>query len=267
MRQQYGVDAQFPIQRYIDGLTSPTVPNRNGEHPNSSSPYVGQKNCTNPIFAKTLPTSSSQELCQLEAGSRSPNLVFYSVITGVPHQLLQQDPTNPDSPQKNQLTSADWLSILGNDPLSYDFTGQDPHMLESETPRPGLPPIDAGNDADPIIGREWVTNMAFAEYACTFDLAQPHDCTDPAFSFGCDCPQGDMAPPPVCDLTVPTLQIKAKAYPGIRELVVAKSLGKQATVSSLCPIHTAATSQDDPLYGYRPAVAGLVEAFRAGLVH
>jgi hypothetical protein len=243
------------------------VPDRNNEHPNGSIDYVGHKNCVNPIFAQNLPTSSSAELCNLDRGPRTPDLVYFSLIGGVPHQFLQQDPTNPDSPQKTVLTDADWLKILGNDPLSYDFTGEDPHMFESNMPRPGLPPPSAANNADPISGREWTTGNSFLEYACIFPLQTPHDCTAPEYAPFCDCRPGMPTPPPLCDLTTPTLQLFGKAYPTIRELVVAHDLGTRATISSLCPIHMTESQPNDPLYGYRPAVDGIVNAFRQGLVH
>jgi hypothetical protein len=267
LRQRFGVDPQFPIQRYIDGLSTAKVPDREGEHPNGSPDYVGTKNCTNPIFAQNLPTSSKGEICNLERGPRSPDLVFFALIGGVPHQLLQVDPTNPDSPQKNVLSPADWSAILGKDPLSYDFTGEDPHMLESIDPRPGLPPPSAPNDADPIHGREWTTGGNFMQYACTFQLKSPHDCNDPQYASFCDCSADLATPPPVCDPSTPTLQVKAKAYPTIRELVVARELGTRAAVSSLCPIHIQETQPNDPLYGYRPAISGIIDAFRKGLVH
>jgi hypothetical protein len=267
MKQQLGVDPQYPVQRYVDALSSAEVPDRNGEHPNGSPTYVGQKDCVNPIFAQNLPQSPGDELCNLERGPRSPDLVYFALIGGVPHQFLQQDPTNPDSPQKTVLTDADWLKILGTDPLSYDFTGQDPHMFESTTPRPGLPPPSAPNNADPISGREWTTGGNFLEYACIFPLTTPHDCTDPTYAPFCDCRPDEPTPPPVCSTTTPTLQIDGKAYPTIRELVVAHDLGTRATISSLCPIHMTETSPNDPLYGYRPAVDGIVNAFRQGLVH
>jgi hypothetical protein len=265
-KQQLGVDPQYPIQRYVDALSVAMVPDRNHEHPNGSSAYVGERNCVNPIFAQNLPKSSSDEMCNLQRGPRSPNLVYFSLIGGVAHQFLQQDPTNPDSPQKTVLTDADWLTILGTDPLSYNFTGEDPHMLESDQPRPGLAPPTAPNNADPISGREWLTGNFFLEYACIFKLQTPHDCTDPKYVPFCDCRQGLATPPPLCDLTTPTLQLYGKAYPTIRELVVAHELGTRATISSLCPIHMQETVPNDPLYGYRPAVAGIVDALRQGLV-
>ena len=56
----------------------------------------------------------------------------------MPHQLLQTDPTDPASPQKATLTAADWTLILGNDPLNYDYSGIDPHMIESYQSRVGV---------------------------------------------------------------------------------------------------------------------------------
>jgi hypothetical protein len=267
MRQRFGVDPMYPLQRYVDGLSSAKVPDRNGEHPNGSPDYVGTKDCVNPVFAQNLPDHDTGNLCNLERGPRSPDLVYFALIGGVPHQLLQVDPTNPDSPQKNKLTDADWQKILGADPLSYDFTGVDPHMLESIDPRPGLPPPTSPDNADPINGREWDTGGNFLQYACIFQLQTPHDCTDPKYTSFCDCSNPTTSLPPLCDPTTPTLQIRAKAYPTIRELALARQLGTRATVSSLCPIHITESQQNDPLYGYRPAIGGIVEAFRAGLVH
>ena len=173
MEQKYGLSAQYPLTRYYNGLTSQTVPNRRGEYPTSTSPYTGTNNCTNPLFAASLPTASdvpdatstspseiSTKLCMLPVGTtRTAADVFYAHIGGVPHQLLQSTPgdgTCPsgtaaaDCPQKSALDSSDWQKILGKGPasftgtggtMSYDYTGIDPHMIEAMTPRnvAGLP--------------------------------------------------------------------------------------------------------------------------------
>ncbi len=280
MKQKYGFDyAQFPIDRYVVGLTSPTVPDRTGEYPTNAVNYVGTQNCTNPLFAASLPDGTSTDpatLCNLPKGARSPKLVFYAHIGGVPHQLLQQDPTNPDSPQKDALLAADWQAILGADPLHYDYSGIDPHMVESYQPRPGIAAGPSSpNDQDPVHGREWITNQdpreslpVDREYACTFPVAA-RDCTNPAnLAAGCDCP-GGMSPedtPPVCDTTVQTNQVRAKAYPTIRELLLGKLMGDQGVISSLCPIHTTDNATGtDPLYGYRPAMAAIVGRLKTAL--
>ena len=60
-----------------------------------------------------------------------------------------------------------------------------------------------------------------------------------------------------------TQQTGAKAYPTVRELLLAKKMGAQGVVSSICPIHVAdSMTKDDPLYGYRPAVAAIIDRLR-----
>jgi hypothetical protein len=316
-KEKYGVSVQFPIQRYVVGLTSTKVPERNGEYPAGAASYAGltaaNQTCTNPLFAAQLPApppgvSPSQwqptaaDLCNLPLGNRGPSLVYYSHIGGVPHQLLQVDPANPDSPQKPSLSAADWTLILGRDPVNYDSTGIDPHMIESFQPRTsavvpvnGFPVSDPSTPegTDPISGREWVTDSTTAmhsgllvdvEYACTFKLAAPRDCSsaassaDPTLADECDCTppvQGTgtfthAQVPALCNDANPTQQDFAKAYPTTRELLLAKLLGdvpgaNEGVVSSLCPIHTVETSAGDPLYGYRPAMSAIVSRLETSL--
>ena len=213
-KQKYGVSVQFPIERYVLGLTSTKVPNRGEEYPGGAAPsatYQGLTNlgCSNPLFAAKLPAPPAgvdPSKWSPTAGSYAtwrpaPALrarFYYSHIGGVPHQLLQVDPTNRDSPQKAALSAADWTLILGKDPESYDYTGIDPHMVESYQPRTSVPvpphgfPVAAPSAAegtDPISGREWVTDSTMAEhqalvvdreYACIFKLPTPRQCDDAA---------------------------------------------------------------------------------------
>ncbi len=312
--QKYGVSVQFPIERYVNGLISPNVPDRDGEYPPDAVDYQGlvasNQTCTNPLFAAKLPAPpanvdpakwqpTADELCHLAPGTRKRSSVYYMHIGGVPHQLLQQDPTNPDSPQKTDLAAADWTRILGKDPLNYDYTGIDPHMVESYKPRdsvpvpPGAFPVatpTAPEGTDPISGREWTTNSSMAEhrgvlvdreYACTFRLAKPRDCSDaatqadPTLNDSCDCQPpnpntGAFTPdqvPAVCNSVTPTQQDSAKAYPTVREILLAKLLGdvsgaNPGVVSSICPIHDLEIAPGDPLYGYRPAIDALIDRCR-----
>ena len=282
-KQRFGVDPRYPVSRYVNGLTSSSVPDRAGEH--SGGNYVGNNDCTNPLFATNLPTDPGPRdasgnypaLCNLPRGPRTPNLVFLVAITGVPHELLQVDPSNPDSPQKASLSPADWTKLLGKDPEKYDYTGIDPHMFVSIGPRQGLPPPGLGNGTDPIHGRDWNTQGQDQQYACTFALRTPKDCTQPANVNACDCGAGrcdacagnpsSCSCPPLCDPNNPTLQIKAKAYPAPRELEEVKGMGAQGVVSSLCPIHVTESAPGDPLYGYRPAAKALGDAIRPDLAH
>ena len=126
--------------------------------------------------------------------------------------------------------------------------------------------------SDPIAGREWVTDSKMAEhqglvvdreYACIFKLTAPRHCddaatkADPTLQDSCDCqpPSGGTGAfthqqvPAVCNDADPTIQDYAKTYPTIRELELAKLMGSQGIISSLCPIHTSEQGAGDPLYG------------------
>jgi hypothetical protein len=256
MKQAYGLDFQYPMQRYVDGLTKTTVPDRDGEYPQGAQTYQGQANCSNPIFSQDLPDGTStdpQTLCHLTPGPRTRDLVYYAHIGGVPADLLHFDPTDSS---KSALSPADWTKIVGKDPAKYDYTGIDPRMVEKYEQRP--------YHAAPY-GPYW--DLA---YACTFPLAAPRDCTQAANADACDCangaPPGSVSGWELCDPNDPTKQIAAKAYPTIRELDLAQRLGNQGVVSSLCPIHVTEQGHGDPLYGYRPAMATIVDRLKGSLV-
>jgi hypothetical protein len=290
MMQKYGAWPQFPIERYQIGLTSKKVPDRTGEYPQGAGSYQGtsaqNQNCTNPLFAASLPDGSSTDpaaLCNLPLGPRGNDLIYYAHIGGLPHQLLQKDPTNPDSPQKDSLLPSDWQKILGNNPENFDYTGIDPRMIESSQPRSGLP-AGPGSAPDPASGYDWVTDQGAGhilevdrEYACIFPLSTPRECAcstaggcDPSVISACDCPAGPtLTPeqiPPICNPTKQTQQTGAKAYPTQRELLLTQLMGGQGIVSSLCPIHvqpaSGQTELSDPLFGYNPAVNGIVERLK-----
>jgi hypothetical protein len=277
MKAKYGVDPQYPITRYVNGLTSLTVPDRFGEYPPGAGSYIGENDCTNPLYAAALPDGSSTSVASLchippAAHPRGQNLVFFGTIGGVPHELLHFTPGDPDA---STLTDADWVKILGRDPEGFDVTGIDPHMVESVTPRAGLAPPSSSNDADAISGREWITDqgphvdlLVDRQYACTFPLTQARDCSLAANRPSCDCSATGLThaqTSPVCDPANANLQVRAKAYPTIRELLLAKKLGPQGVAASICPIHTVEASPGDPLYGYRPAVETLVARFASAL--
>ena len=272
-KQRFGVDPQFPISRYVTGLTKPHVPGRDGEHPRdpltgrASDSYVGVADCDNPLFVSSLadPTAGD-DLCHRDAGARSPGQIFFLAIAGLPYQLVQQDPTNPASPMKATLDDADYRKLLGDDPLVYDFDGADAHMLESLEPRAGISP------GDPIVLGDVETRGEFLERACTFPLATP---LPPDGSYADICTTYSTANPPndpVCATDGSQDELYAFATPGIREIALARALGHQAVVASICPA-IMATAQEttqsgtatiltneshDALFGYEPATMGLV---------
>jgi hypothetical protein len=135
-------------------------------------------------------------------------------------------------------------------------------MVQSITPRPGLPAPTASDTADPMNGREWDTGNIDLQYACTFPLLAPKDCRDPKFQGACDCVLANGPRPPLCDPGAPTTQIRGKAYPGVRELQVVRGLGTQGVVASLCPRSIEVTN---PNFGYRPAIGSLIARARLNL--
>ncbi len=247
MRGRYGLDPQWNVQRYVDGLASRTVPDRTAEVHDSAAYATTKKNCTNPLYAASLPDGSDTTpaaLCNLQDGPRGTALVYYEIIGGVPWQLLAQDPLNTSLPFKRTLNAADWRRIIGADPAHFVYDGIDPHMIESIAPRTGLeaPGSTYEVGSDPIHGREWNTLTSNAgidlQYACTFPLSQPKDCTAPENVGACDCSGSASTTadgPPLCDPNNRTSQISGKAYPAIRELRVANGLGTQGVVASICP--------------------------------
>jgi len=241
MRARYGFDNQFNEQRYVDGLRLTTVPDSAHEVHDYTQYASQERNCTNPLFAAQLPDGSDTTpatLCDIPLGARTPNMVFYTLIGGVSPELV----TDANDDFVAQLTASEWQAILGKDPTHYVFDGIDPHMIESTSPRTGIeapgPLYNLGTD--PENGREWNTLTSSQgidlEYACTFALPTPHDCSSGADP-SCECfgtesttPDG----PPLCDPQTRTTQTRGKAYPSIRELRVAHDLAQQAVVGTIC---------------------------------
>jgi hypothetical protein len=245
MKRRYGMNPQFPIERYVDGLKSDMVPDRQGEHftPDNklSATYLGRKTCRNPIYAVSHPTDPSADLCNLPRNGRTPDQVLFAVIAGVPWQLLTTDPKNPNAPYKPNLSDGDWVRILGKDPAHYNYEGIDPHMIESIKPRPGIAcGSGAPNNCDPFHGREYDTTSSPAgldlQYACIFTLPRAMDCTKLPDAAECECRGGFTGPlcePNPNDGNNLTLQTRGGALPAIRELRVAQATG-DAVVGSIC---------------------------------
>ncbi|MBX3229959.1 MAG: hypothetical protein KIT84_26005 [Labilithrix sp.] len=247
MKRRYGVDPQYPIERYVKALSSRKVPNRDTEH-DAAGNYVHARTCTNPLFAAALPAPDAPDLCDLPEGDRSFRLVFFQLIGGLPPALAG--------------TSPDWTKILGRDPDAYDDTGIDPHMIPSVSPRPGL---SGGNEArgdngtDPVHGREWNTRNKDLQYACTLPLPEERQCLP---YDACECNDDPTNPanspnPPLCKSDGSTTQIRAKAYPTLRPLRVVKGLGDRALAASICSV--------DPTSGYGPLLETLASKMSGAL--
>jgi hypothetical protein len=261
-KRRFGIDFLYPIDRYLDGLTSATVADRNGNV------------VPNPVFSDLDPSDAN-------AVVRDPSMVLFASIVGVPWQDIARRNGNGDpdlvagldasgnpvggfqSPSE-LIQNGTWNLIVG-DPSNY-VSPTDAHMIESIDPRSGLVSPPAGYYQDPVSGHEHTAtaNRDELQYACIFPLPQPRDCTAAAIS--CDCKTDASPDNPLCqaaDGTYGTTQYSAKAYPGTRSLEVVQRLGEQGMVGSVCPAQMASAAQPD--YGYRPAIRGIVDKLRQRL--
>jgi hypothetical protein len=242
-KRRFGIDFLYPLQRYVNALTQPTLDIEQMDLAGTAQP--------NPIYS---------DLANSGAPVRSAGNVFLAGIVGVPWQLIAKDPSDLSQGYK-PTAEIDWPAVLG-DPQSY-VPASDPHMVESIDPRPGL--TTSGN-ADPIHGHEYtIADRDDLQYACTFPLPTPRDCTDPQLIAAglCDCdePNNDN---PLCGGADNQTQLRAKAYPGLRHLSVIRAIGSQGVAGSICAENTHDPSL--PTWGYRPAMASIIRAISPSLV-
>ncbi|APR74700.1 Hypothetical protein A7982_00046 [Minicystis rosea] len=262
-KRRFGIDFLYPIDRYITGLTQPMVPNRVGDM------------VPNPIFSDLDPNDGDMKI-------RAAADVFFTSIVGVPWQALAKDPTDLKKGYKSaaELVMPDangkttWDYVIGN-PASY-VAPSDPHMIESRSPRSGSSPFTGDSIAPPstapgpgpnaINGHEHTASDSL-EYACIFPLSQPRDCASALVSCDCADPNNDN---PLCEptdlanpTTTRTLQVRAKASPGIRELAVVKALGPQGIPASVCPAQVSDSAQPD--FAYRPAFLAVIDRLKTRL--
>ncbi len=260
-KQRFGIDLLYPVERYIDGLTKPTVRDRSNQE------------VQNPIFV----TPAGQP-------PRSKDLVLLAGIIGVPWQDIASDDSLKGDGltylTAKELTDEDrWPLILGG---SNGAPPGDPLMQESVAPRSGTNPIlgaalVAPNQAgtNPINGHEQnVVESDDLQYACIFSLPTPRQCGSDDSS--CDCAASYQAyDRPLCDYpngaNSAGIQNSAKAYPGLRELAVIQGVKDNGIVASICPKRTTPaaglTETTDASYGYNPAMAAMGSIFTDRLGH
>jgi len=278
-KARYGIEFFYPPSRYVAALTSATVANNLGTM------------VQNPIYSVLDPVHDPGPV-------RDPTLVFYAAIVGVPWQLIARQTAAGVPDLINGVNALDpsqvggfktaaeldlldghghtfWDDIAG-DPEHY-VAALSPYMVESTVPRNGTDPITgitmspptAASGADPINGHERTIALPAGdiEYACTFPIQSPIDCTDPSVT-ACDCRPGQGSGNPLCapnpnDSMNPTLQVAAKAYPGIKHLAIVKGMGDQGIAASICAKQITDSSASD--FGYRPAITAIVDRLRGAL--
>jgi hypothetical protein len=238
-KRRFGIDFLYPTARYVNGFTQSLLEARDG----STQP--------NPLFV----------------GGRSPKLVLFAGIVGVP---WQDTATDAESLAEGYApgSAIDWSLILP-DPTT-GASPKDPLMVESIAPRSGTnprtgdalaPPSSTSALANPINGHErTIPKQDDLQFACVYPRPMPEDCA----ITGCDCQNQDIDTNPLCqasDGTYSSTSRFAAARPGVRELEVLQGLGDQGVVASVCAATVTGTTQ--PTFGYKPALDAVLRSIRA----
>lgn len=261
-KQRFGFDLLYPVERYIEGLSSTTVMDTH------DCDATGCRVVPNPLFVSD------------DGQVRSASRVVLTGIVGVPWEDL----ATPESLSGGQLrymtpealaAAGRWNVVLGDPPSGVPPT--DPLMIESPDPRTGTNPVtmdalapETSTDPteNPINGHEYVNNdNGDLQYACIFPLETPRVCTDELEA--CDCTDTDVPKNrPLCNPpgggAAGTTQYFGKAYPAPRILEVIRGLGARAMPASICP-RTTTGNPASPGFGYNPAVDAVIRRIEAGL--
>lgn len=247
-KRRYGIDLLYPTDRYVAAFTQDQITDRHGNL------------VDNPLLVSPSGVRRGQDRA------------FLAGIVGVPWQLVARNPDDLGEGFRNAQELSDsgtWNQILG-DPSAY-VPPSDPHMIESIHPREGLAGPGSSPGTDPIHGHEYnpaVTSsgpgnpIGDLQYACVFDLPDPIECGDGY----CDCSPTHASNNPLCqapDGSFGTTQLRAKAYPSLRQLEVLEGIGDSGIVGSICPAQIDDLGASD--YGYRPAIGALIERIKVEL--
>ncbi|XXY13224.1 hypothetical protein WME88_33670 [Sorangium sp. So ce216] len=284
-KRRFGFDFLYPIERYTNALSSPTVLDRNGDL------------VPNPIFSDLDPEDDNSR-------TRGPQHIVFTGVVGVPWQDLARLDANgqPDllgglnqdglpvggNKSAEELEapllgtfSSTWEVILG-DPAN-NAAPADPFMVESMAPRSGANPITGDQTVPPpatgwnaINGREYTIPSGSSgdlQYACIFNLLEERVCEGAAQSCDCRTIPGMVNDNPLCEPEAgndpgdpqprTATQVNAKAYPGIRELQLLQSLGDRGVAGSICPAQIEDPSSPD--YGYRPIMNSVLDRLSTAL--
>ncbi len=286
-KRRFGIDFLYGTDRYRDALTSPNVADRQGQivrNPIFPDPSAeeGPTRVRDPglVFLTGLVGVPWQDISRTNSAG-SPDLQAGIDEGGHPRgglksagELLAPIPG---------LGYDAWTLLLG-DPAHYpqtDAMPRDPLMIESVDARAGTHPLTGEGIGMPpagnaINGHEWtISKKDDLQFACVFPLVKvdpatgdvtpdTRDCSAPGQFAGCDC-EDETNDSPLCQAgpSGNTNQIKAKAYPGLRQLQVLRDVGAQGVVGSLCPAQL--TDLAKPDFGYRPVIASLLERMTPAL--
>ncbi len=281
-KRRFGIDFLYGTDRYQKALSSSTVTDRNGAvvaNPLFSDldPSDGDNNTRTAglVFLAGIVGVPWQDIARTDANGK-PDLEQGLDLSGAPRGGFKSASEMAQTlPGKEYST---WDVILGR-PDEYPAAGalpKDPLMIESVDPRAGTNPITGDvlaapgqGPSNPINGSEWtIPKKDDLQYACIFPLVKidaagnlspdVRDCSVPGKYAGCDC-EDKTNDNPLCQPAAAgnTDQVRAKAYPGLRELQVLRDIGGQGIVGSVCPAQL--QSPGAPDFGYRRALDALTD--------
>jgi hypothetical protein len=292
-KARYGIEFFYQPSRYVTALTSATVTDVNGKDvPNpifsNLNPAVNKGAVRDPglVFYAAIVGVPWQLIARQNNGV--PDLIagvnsLDPTQTGgfkTAAELALNDGSQGDctgTPSMPSPGSCSFWDDIAGDPENY-VNPKSPFMIESTVPRSGTDPITkaqispstTANGSGSSVGGSLLNDHERTianppddiEYACIFDLPTGHtrDCTQPGVS--CDCPASSGTPTdnPLCQ---GTMQVKAKAYPGLKELAIARGMGTQGIAASICPKQLTDPNAAD--YGYHPAVQAIIDRLKLAL--
>ena len=152
MQAKYGLNPQFPITRYVNGLDLADGPRSDWRVSGERGGLHREQRLHEPalrlvaadrgaaLFSERglargdLRRDDALQPARREAGAAA-GVVFFTRSSAA-FRGSSSTSTRPARPTAT-LTQADWVRILGTDPDTYNYTGIDPHMIESYWPRTG----------------------------------------------------------------------------------------------------------------------------------
>lgn len=301
-KQRFGIDFLYPVERYSNALSLDTIcPTAPDLDPAKCTGAV----VDNPVFTRTTGGTTETRPKSLVflagiVGVPWQDLALDPTGATPLRYKKAKDDQNPTIDWDILLGKKIKDGAEGQ--LKRELyptlqSGIDPMMFESVRPRTGVNPAtgealagtDAGFMANKINGHEWnPAEGSDLQYACIFKLAQPTECPTIEESSKLEREQGVRQPNCDCSLYGNTDQTKyntplcqsqngysmtqtyAKAYPGIRQLQALELFSevnatKNAIVASICPKVPDVADENKPDFGYRPAVATIVDRLKEQL--
>ncbi len=283
-KRRFGIDFLYGTDRYQKALSSTTVTDRNGAvvanplfadlDPSDANSNVRSSNL---VFLAGIVGVPWQDIARTNAKGE-PDLKNGLDMRGAPTGGFKSATELLEILPGKEITT--WDVILGQ-PDQYPALPalpKDPLMIESIGPRAGSNPITGDSLAppsqalgNPINGNErTIPKNDDLQYACIFPLVKVdpvtgtltpdvRDCSVIGQGGPCEC-QDETNDSPLCQVGAsgfPTDQVRAKAYPSLRELQVLRDIGGQGIVSSVCPAQVDSPGEAD--FGYRRALDALTE--------